>query len=148
MTGFLAVLSGALLAGAVTLMEPWLGVAALVLVIAGWWLRPSAVAAVLLAIGALAVADTTVIHAAATGVVATAYLLNAATVAAPRGVVPTTVPSVAGAVVFAAVAVLVALLPLRLAWAPVAAPIAVILLYATVIQGLARRHQAGPDTAG
>lgn len=143
MIRFLAILSGVLLVTSVTLMTPWAGIPAVILVIAGWWLRLPAVTAVLLAIGVLAAADTGVLAAAATGLVATAYLLNTATVSAPVGVVPTTVPSVTGAVAFATAAVGAALLPLRLAWAPIAAPILVILLYALVIQGVAIKRRSG-----
>ncbi|MEU2124661.1 hypothetical protein [Nocardia niwae] len=143
MTKFLAVLSGALLAASVALLEPWAGIPALVFVALGWWLRPSAVCAVLLALGVLAVAEPGVLACAATGLVATTYLLNAATVTAPHGVVPTTIPSVAGAVGFAAVAVAAALVPVRLAWAPLAAPVLVLVLYALVIQGAAARRGRG-----
>ncbi|MEV6389651.1 hypothetical protein [Nocardia xishanensis] len=145
MTRFLAVLAGVLLVASVILMAPLAGVPALVLVIAGWWFRPAAVAAVLVAIAALAWADTGVLAAAATGLVATAYLLNAATVTAPIGVVPTTLPSVVGAVAFAACAVGAALLPLRLAWAPALAPAVVIVLYALVIQGLGPRRERAEE---
>ncbi|MEV0298156.1 hypothetical protein [Nocardia sp. NPDC050710] len=141
MTRFLAVLSGALLVGSVMLMAPWAGIPAIVLVVAGWWFRLSAMTAVLLALGVLVFADTGVLASAAAGLVATTYLLNTATVTAPVGVVPTTVPSVAGAVVFTGCAVGAALLPLRLSWAPIAAPILVILLYGLVIQGLAVRRR-------
>ncbi|WP_280239748.1 hypothetical protein [Nocardia abscessus] len=105
MTRFLAALSGVLLATSVALLEPWIGIPALVFVALGWWLRPLAVCAVLLALGVLAIADAGVLASAATGLVATTYLLNAATVTAPHGVVPTTIPSVAAAVGFAAAAV-------------------------------------------
>ncbi|MFE7743841.1 hypothetical protein [Nocardia sp. NPDC057455] len=140
MTKFLAVLSGVLLATSVALLEPWIGVPALVVVGLGWWLRPLAVCAVLLALGVLVIADAGVLASAATGLVATTYLLNAATVTAPHGVVPTTIPSVAGAVGFTAAAVCAALVPVRLAWAPLAAPVLVIVLYALVIQGVAIRR--------
>lgn len=144
MTRFLAVLSGILLVVSVALLQPLAAMPALVLVVLGWWLRPCAVAAVLVAVGVLVVADTGVLGAAATGLVATAYLLNAATVTAPHGVVPTTVPSVAGAVGFTAVAVGAALIPLRVPWAPLAAPVLVVLLYAMVVQGAAiRRARTG-----
>ncbi|MGO4614314.1 hypothetical protein AB4305_08325 [Nocardia sp. 2YAB30] len=146
MTKFLAVLSGVLLVASVALAEPWMGIPALVLVALGWWFRPLAVCAVLLAVAALAVADSGVLAAAATGLVATTYVLNAATVTAPRGVVPTTIPSVVGALGFAAAAVGAALVPLRLAWAPLAAPVLVVVLYALVIQGVAvRRARRGPE---
>ncbi|MEV0764011.1 hypothetical protein [Nocardia sp. NPDC050435] len=142
MTRFLAVLSGLLLVLAVALVLPWAAVPAIVLVAAGWWFRPAAVCAVLLAAGVLAFADTAVLTAAATGLVATTYLLNTATVTAPAGVVPTTVPSVAGAVLFTACAVAAAFTPLHLAWAPVAAPILVILLYTLVLHGVTMRKRA------
>ncbi|MGW0248247.1 hypothetical protein ACWDYH_16615 [Nocardia goodfellowii] len=146
MTRFLAVLAGLLLILAVALLNPWAAVPALVLVAAGWWFRTAAVVAVLLAAGVLAFADPGVLTAAAAGLVATTYLLNTATVTAPAGVVPTTVPSVAGAALFTACAVAAALVPLHLAWAPIAAPILVILLYTTVIQGVAmRRHETEDD---
>ncbi|MGY1973973.1 hypothetical protein [Nocardia gipuzkoensis] len=143
MTRFLAVLSGVLLVASVALLEPWSGLPALLLVALGWWFRPLAVCAVLLALGVLAIADAGVLASAATGLVATTYLLNAATATAPHGVVPTTIPSVAGAVGFAAAAVGAALVPLRLAWAPLAAPVLVVVLYALVIQGVAARRERG-----
>ena len=99
--------------------------------------RLGAVGAVLVALATLAWSDTGAVEAAATGLVATTYLLNTATVSAPHGVVPTTVPSVAGAVTFACAAVLAALVPAHLAWVPLAAPILVILLYAGIVRGLA-----------
>ncbi|MEV4240793.1 MULTISPECIES: hypothetical protein [unclassified Nocardia] len=147
MIRFLAILSGVLLVTSVTLMTPWAGIPAVALVVAGWWFRLPAVGAVLLAIGVLAAADTGVLAAAATGLVATTYLLNTATVSAPVGVVPTTVPSVTGAVAFSAVAVGAALLPLHLAWVPIAAPILVTLLYALVIQGVAIKRARSNETA-
>ncbi|WP_069165426.1 hypothetical protein [Nocardia altamirensis] len=149
MTRFLAVLSGVLLVTAVALLEPVAAAPALLLVALGWWFRVVAVLAVLLAIGVLAVAHPGVLASAATGLVATAYLLNAATVTAPKGVVPTTVPSVAAAVGFSAVAIGAALLPLRLAWAPVVAPLLVIALYALVVHGAAvRRVNDAPRKPG
>ncbi|GAB2653324.1 hypothetical protein [Nocardia goodfellowii] len=147
MTRFLAVLAGLLLILAVALLNPWAAVPAFVLVAAGWWFRTAAVVAVLLAAGVLAFADPGVLSAAAAGLVATTYLLNTATVTAPAGVVPTTVPSVAGAALFTACAVAAALVPLHLAWAPIAAPILVILLYTMVIQGVAMRRRETEDDA-
>ncbi|WP_067471203.1 hypothetical protein [Nocardia amamiensis] len=142
MTRFLAVLSGVLLVASVALLEPWVGVPALILVALGWWYRPMAVCAVLLALGVLTVADAGVLASAATGLVATTYLLNAATVTAPHGVVPTTIPSVVGAVGFAAVAVGAALIPLHLSWTPLVAPILIVVLFALVIQGAAARRSS------
>jgi hypothetical protein len=71
--------------------------------------------------------------------VATTYLLNTATVTAPSGVVPTTVPSVAGAVIFAGAAVAASLVPVHLQWVPLAAPILATVLYALIVKGLATR---------
>ena len=49
----------------------------------------------------------------------------------------------AGAVSFAAAAVGAALGPLRLAGAPLGAPVLVVVLYALVIQGVAARRERG-----
>ncbi|MGX1808942.1 hypothetical protein ACWIGI_24745 [Nocardia sp. NPDC055321] len=138
MTRFLAVLSGLLLTLAVALVEPWAVVPALVLVVAGWRWRVSAVGAVLVALAVLTLTDTGALIAGAIGLVATTYLLNTATVSAPVGVVPTTIPSVAGALVFTVAAGAATLLPTGLAWIPIAAPVAVILLYALIVRGLAQ----------
>jgi hypothetical protein len=146
MTRFLAVLSGLLLTTAVSIVLPWAAIPVFVTVVAGWWFRSVAVVAVLIALGALAWADTGALAAAGTGLVATTYLLNTATLHAPAGVVPTTLPSVIGALGFAAAAVLATLIPGRLAWLPLAAPVLVIVLYAAIVQGLTVREDA-PDSA-
>lgn len=146
MTRFLAVLSGLLLTIAVGIVLPWAAIPVFVTVVAGWWFRSVAVVAVLIALGALAWADTGALAAAGTGLVATTYLLNTATLHAPAGVVPTTLPSVIGALGFAAAAVLATLIPGRLAWLPLAAPVLVIVLYAAIVQGLTVREDA-PDSA-
>lgn len=146
MTRFLAVLSGLLLATAVGIVLPWAAIPVFVTVVAGWWFRSVAVVAVLIALGALAWADTGALAAAGTGLVATTYLLNTATLHAPAGVVPTTLPSVIGALGFAAAAVLATLIPGRLAWLPLAGPVLVIVLYAAIVQGLTVREDA-PDSA-
>ncbi|WP_067718861.1 hypothetical protein [Nocardia yamanashiensis] len=137
MTRFLAVLAGLLLALAVGLVEPWAALPVLLLAVLGWRWRVAAVGSVLVALGVLAVVDTGALVAGSIGLVATTYLLNTATVSAPVGVVPTTIPSVAGALVFTVAAGAATLVPAGLAWIPVAAPIVVILLYALVIRGLA-----------
>ncbi|MEU6564438.1 hypothetical protein [Nocardia nova] len=136
MTRFLGVLSGLLLTAAVALVLPWAGIPVFVAVVAGWRLRTVAVGAVLIALGALAWADTGALAAAGIGVVATTYLLNTATLHAPEGVVPTTLPSAMGALGFTGTAVLATLIPGRLAWLPLLAPVLVILLYALIAQGL------------
>ncbi|WP_062994508.1 hypothetical protein [Nocardia mikamii] len=142
MTRFLAVLSGLLLTTAVGIVLPWAAIPVFVAVVVGWRFRTVAVLAVLIALGALAWADTGALAAAGTGLVATTYLLNTATLHAPAGVVPTTLPSVVGALGFAAAAVLATLIPGRLAWLPLLAPVLVIVLYAAIVQGL-----IGPEDA-
>jgi len=140
MTRFLAVLAGALLTAGVALIYAPAAPPALILVVLGWWSRTAAVAAVLLALALLTFADVGVVESAATGLVATAYLLNAATVSAPSGVIPAGLPSVLGALGFTACAAAAALLPLNLAWAPALAPLVVIALYYLVIQLLTPRR--------
>lgn len=144
MTRFLAVLSGLLLAVAAALVSPWAAAPVAVLAALGWRWRVAAVAAVLVAMGVLAWTGTGALIAGGIGLVATTYLLNTATVSAPVGVVPTTVPSVAGALVFTVAAGAATLLPTGLAWLPVAAPIAVILVCALVIRGLADDRAEAP----
>ncbi|WP_280338588.1 hypothetical protein [Nocardia neocaledoniensis] len=145
MTRFLALLAGLLLVAAVALINPFAGVAALALVVVSWWWRPAAVGAVLVAIGALAFSDVGVIAAAATGLVATTYLLNAAVLHAPEGVVPTTIPSVGGAVLFSIAAATAALVPVELVWAPLAAPVLIVLIYALLVGGLADRSATAAE---
>ncbi|MBF6355815.1 hypothetical protein IU449_14870 [Nocardia higoensis] len=145
MTRFLAVLAGALLSGGVALLYAPAALPALILVVLGWWFRAAAVAAVLLALAVLTLADVGAVESAALGLVATAYLLNAATVSAPSGVVPTTLPSALGAIGFTACATAAALLPVHLAWAPALAPIVVIALYYSVVQSLAPRRRPTPQ---
>jgi hypothetical protein len=147
MTRFLAALSALLLAVAVTVVLPWAGAAALVLVVVGWRWRIAAVGAALVALGALLWAGTGTLGCAATGLVVTAYLLGTATVRAPAGVVPTSLPSVAGALLFAGAAVAAAAVPARLAWAPPAAPILVIVLYAWIVRGLSRTAETSGSPA-
>ncbi|MGW4633898.1 hypothetical protein [Nocardia sp. NPDC004415] len=143
MTRFLALLAGLLLVAAVALINPPAGLAALALVIASWWWRPASIGAVLVVIGVLAFADIGVIAAAATGLVATTYLLNAAVLHAPDGVVPTTIPSVGGAILFTIAAATAALVPVQLVWAPLAAPILIVLIYALLVGGVTARPHAG-----
>lgn len=146
MIKFLAHLSGTLLVLLVALIQPWAAPAAIVLVVAGWWWRWAAIGAVLLVIGVLAFFDTGLVSAAAAGLVATTYLLNIATVTAPRGVVPTTLPSVVGAVLWTAAAGSAAVLPVELVWAPVIAPVLVILMSSILTYSIttARRRPPSP----
>lgn len=143
MTKFLAVLSGLLLATAVTIVLPWAGAPVALLVIAGWRWRVCAVLAVLAAMAVLAWIGTGALVAGGIGLVATTYLLNTATVSAPVGVVPTTIPSVAGALVFTVAAGAATVLPTGLSWLPIAAPFTVIVLYALLIRGLADNRPVG-----
>ncbi|MEU1207188.1 hypothetical protein [Nocardia sp. NPDC005825] len=136
MTKFLAVLSGVLLAGAVAVVLPWAALPVAVLAAAGWRWRACAVLAVLAAMAALAWVGTGALVAGGIGLVATTYLLNIATVSAPAGVVPTTIPSVAGALLFTVAAGAATVLPAGLTWVPILAPFAVIALYAMVVRGL------------
>ncbi|MGW4353428.1 hypothetical protein ACWELJ_15230, partial [Nocardia sp. NPDC004582] len=103
---------------------------------AGWRWRVCAVLAVLAAMAALAWVGTGALVAGGIGLVATTYLLNTATVSAPAGVVPTTIPSVAGALLFTVAAGAATVLPAGLSWVPILAPFAVIALYAMLVRGL------------
>ncbi|MFI5715244.1 hypothetical protein [Nocardia sp. NPDC051750] len=151
MTKFLAHLSGTLLVLLVALIQPWAAPAAIALVVIAWWWRLASVGAVLLVIGVLGLSQTNLMAAAAAGLVATTYLLNIATVKAPRGVVPTTLPSVVGAVLWTGAAGAAAVLPIELAWSPVVAPVLVILLSSILTYSITatRRRPAkpAPETA-
>ncbi|MEV0461968.1 hypothetical protein [Nocardia tengchongensis] len=136
MTKFLAVLSGVLLAGAVAVVLPWAALPVAVLAAAGWRWRVAAVLAALAAMAAVAWIGTGALVAGGIGLVATTYLLNTATVSAPAGVVPTTIPSVTGALVFTVAAGAATVLPAGLTWVPILAPFAVIVLYAMLVRGL------------
>ncbi|MFE3754959.1 hypothetical protein ACFXO9_11680 [Nocardia tengchongensis] len=136
MTKFLAVLSGVLLAGAVAVVLPWAALPVAVLAAAGWRWRVAAVLAALSAMAAVAWIGTGALVAGGIGLVATTYLLNTATVSAPAGVVPTTIPSVTGALVFTVAAGAATVLPAGLTWVPILAPFAVIVLYAMLVRGL------------
>ncbi|MFF0631151.1 hypothetical protein ACFYTS_01480 [Nocardia sp. NPDC004151] len=142
MTKFLAVLSGVLLAGAVAVVLPWAALPVAVLAAAGWRWRVCAVLAVLAAMAALAWVGTGAMVAGGIGLVATTYLLNIATVSAPAGVVPTTIPSVAGALLFTVAAGAATVLPAGLTWVPILAPFAVIALYAMLVRGLSSNPAA------
>ncbi|WP_174552793.1 hypothetical protein [Nocardia harenae] len=146
MKRFLAALSGVLLAVSVATVEPRLAVVVLVLAAIGLWFRIAAVCAVLVVVGLIAFADVDLVVCAAAGLVATTYLLNSATVTAPAGVVPTTIPSVVGALFFSGCAVAVASVPLDLPYAPLAAPVLVLVLSALVLLGVAVRRNGSVPT--
>ncbi|GAB0105398.1 hypothetical protein JMUB6875_43770 [Nocardia sp. JMUB6875] len=136
MTRFLAVLSGLLLAVAVAIVLPWAAIPVAGLAVAGWRWRVCAVLAALAAMGVVAWIGTGAVVAGGIGLVVTTYLLNTATVSAPVGVVPTTVPSVAGALVFTVAAGAATVMPAGLSWVPILAPFTVIVLYALLVRGL------------
>ena len=107
----------------------WIGAAlASLAVVAGVFHRPSAVLAVLATAGTLALSDPSVLFAGACGLSATAYLVirYATPAAAGIGVATLTGPSVIGMVGFTLVAVAAALVPWRLAWVPLLAPVLVV----------------------
>lgn len=134
MTGTTATGPGRLLAGgcgvsmAITAGAGTHGSAALAAVLtaaaalAGLWLRPAATSAVLLAVLAIALADPPTAPAVVSGLCAVAYLtLRYSAVS---------VPTVIAAVGFAFVGLVAAVFPLRVAWLPVVAPLAVFGCYA------------------
>ncbi|MBX7431704.1 hypothetical protein JDV09_06220 [Mycobacterium sp. Y57] len=98
---------------------PALAVAAcaLIAVPIGWWLRSAAVAAVLLAVATIALADPAPMFTAVAGLCAAGYL------ALHHGAGRTTVPTALFAVGFAVTAATVVALPVALPWLPLAAPL-------------------------
>lgn len=107
----------------------WVGAAlALLGLAAGLFHRPSAVLAVLATAATLALSDTSVLFAAACGLSATAYLVirYATPDVAGIGVATMTGPTVIGMVGCTLAAVTAALVPWRLAWVPLLAPLLVV----------------------
>ncbi|MEO8814615.1 MAG: hypothetical protein ABI307_12115 [Mycobacterium sp.] len=90
--------------------------------LAGLWLRPAATSAVMLAVLTIVLADPPPAPAAVSGLCAVAYLaLRYCAV---------TAPTVIAAVGFAFVGLVAVAFPLRVAWLPVIAPLAVLGCYA------------------
>jgi hypothetical protein len=96
-----------------------------VAVLAGNVIRPAATVAVLLVAAAIVLDDTPAVLAALCGLSAAGYLVlrHAATI---------TAPTVAGAVGFTAVCLAASVLPTRLPWVPLVAPLVVLTLVVIV----------------
>ncbi len=109
---------------------------ALVAVAAGVFYRPAAVLAVLAAVAALGLSDPPVLSAAVSGLSATAYLVIRH--AAGSDVVTTTAPTVTCMLGFTVGAVAAGLLPWRLAWVPLLAPVVVVGIVVAAGTGLFR----------
>ena len=88
--------------------------------IAGWW-RPCAMAAVLLTLITIVLADPAPLYTALAGLAATAYLVL-------RHEDPTR-PTMLFAVVFAAAAAIAVVAPVNVAWLPLAAPLVLLAGY-------------------
>ncbi|PXX13027.1 hypothetical protein [Mycolicibacterium moriokaense] len=100
-------------------------VAATAAVLAGSVFRPAATIAVLLTVSVIVLADVPPLLTATSGLCAAAYLVLRHTAAV-------TAPTVVGAVGFTAAGLAAAALPIQLPWVPLAAPLAVLLLYVLV----------------
>jgi len=99
---------------------------ALAAVAAGVFYRRAAVPAVIATAATLAISDTSVLFAAACGLSAAAYLLMRYATPAIPGAVTMTGPTVIGMVGFTLTAVAAALVPWRLSWVPLLAPILIL----------------------
>jgi hypothetical protein len=100
-------------------------VAATAAVLVGSVFRPAATIAVLLTVSVIVLADVPPLLTATSGLCAAAYLVLRHTAAV-------TAPTVVGAVGFTAAGLAAAALPIQLPWVPLAAPLAVLLLYVLV----------------
>lgn len=103
---------------------------ALLLVLISLLIRSVATGAVLAVVVALAIGSPLAASAVLTGLAATAFLLLSALIDAPTGVAIMTRQTLTGAVVFAAIGLVATALPLELRWAPVAAPVLVVAIFA------------------
>ncbi|WP_051637641.1 hypothetical protein [Rhodococcus sp. UNC363MFTsu5.1] len=109
------------------------------------WSRVAVVCAVQGALLALALGEPTPVQAGVAGVGATVFVLAAHSAHMP-GIVVTEVGQVlAVAVVTAAAAVSVFLLPFEIAWLPLVAPIACLAVYALVLAPYATAKRVGRD---
>ena len=100
-------------------------IAATAAVLVGSVFRPAATIAVLLTVSVIVLADVPPLLTATSGLCAAAYLVLRHTAAV-------TAPTVVGAVGFTAAGLAAAALPIQLPWVPLAAPLAVLLLYVLV----------------
>jgi len=98
-------------------------------VMAGTLFRPAATPAVVLTVIAIVLADPSPLLATLGGGSATAYLVLRHAVAAPRGLVTATQPTIFAATGFTLTAFVAASLPLQLPWLPLLAPVTVVALY-------------------
>ncbi|MCH9669467.1 MAG: hypothetical protein K0U76_04295 [Actinomycetia bacterium] len=98
------------------------GTALLAVLVAGW-LRPAATVAVLLTVVTVVFADPAPLYAALAGLAATAYLVLR------HGADGATAPTMLAAVGFAAFATLALVVPLRVPWLPLAAPLVLLAGY-------------------
>ncbi|MGB3354273.1 MAG: hypothetical protein WBB00_16040 [Mycobacterium sp.] len=96
------------------------GAALIAVLIAGWW-RPGAIAAVLLTVLTILLADPAPLYTALAGLAATAYLVL-------RHEDPTR-PTMLFAVVFASTGAIAVLAPVNVAWLPLAAPLVLLAGY-------------------
>jgi len=114
-----------------------LAVAAL---LAGLWYRPAATLSVLLVIVAIVSSPPPLLFAALSGLSAAAYLVIRH--AAGLGIVTTTRPTVLAMIGFTLVGVVATWVPLQLAWLPLLAPPAVVVMFLLVtipfLRGAAR----------
>lgn len=113
---------------------------ALLAVVAGAFYRPATVVAVLATVAALALSDPPLLSAAVCGLSATAYLVIRHAVAqdGASDVVTTTAPTVLGMLGFTAGAVIAGLMPWRLAWVALLAPVVVVGIVVAAGAGLFR----------
>lgn len=102
---------------------------AVIAVLAGTFSRPAATLAVLLIVTATALNDPSPLLAALSGASATAYLVLRHAIAAPRGLVTVTKPTMIAAIGFTLAAIVAASLPLQLPWVPLLSPVTVVALY-------------------
>jgi hypothetical protein len=108
--------------------------AALTAVGAGMVSRPAATLAVLLSVLTIVVSDPSLVFAASSGLSAAAYLVCRHAVGTPAGAVMLSWPTVVGAVGFTFAGLVATSFPLQLPWLPLAAPLAVLAIYALAMR--------------
>ncbi|ORB30205.1 hypothetical protein [Mycolicibacterium parafortuitum] len=134
MSRFAAIAFGLLMVGAVAYRADGLAVMvagiAATAVLASAWVRPAATAAVLLAVLTVVLGAPAPMHAVLAGLAAAVYLVVLHT--------DPTVPTMAFAVGFAAAAAAVVVLPVQVAWLPLAAPTALLAGYLLAVRPFTR----------
>lgn len=135
--GMLMVVAAAIHADRAGTIAIGLAVAAL---LAGLWYRPAGTLSVLLVIAAIVLSPPPLLFAALSGLSAAAYLIIRH--AAGLGIVTTTRPTVLAMIGFTLVGVVATWVPLQLAWLPLLAPPAVVVMFLLVtipfLRGAAR----------